>query len=104
LEGLDCPDWVVSPTYTLVEEYQVPLCKVYHLDLYRLGDPQEVEGMGIRDWQDGQSILLIEWPEQGFGKLPDPHWRVDISCPESGRVVFLDGPHTLATLEAYGSF
>tara|TARA_B100001971_G_C18201686_1_gene545018 strand:- start:854 stop:1309 length:456 start_codon:yes stop_codon:yes gene_type:complete len=103
LEGLDCPDWIVSPTYTLVEEYQVPLCKVYHLDLYRLGDPEEVEGMGIRDWQDGQSILLIEWPENGFGKLPHPQWRVQINCPKFGRAVLLEGPHTVDALEAFVS-
>ena len=79
------------------------LCKVYHLDLYRLDDPQEVEGMGIRDWQDGQSILLIEWPEKGFGRLPHPQWRVQISYLESGRAVLLEGPPTVGVLEAFVS-
>jgi tRNA threonylcarbamoyladenosine biosynthesis protein TsaE len=73
-----------SPTYTLIEPYDCGVRQVYHMDLYRLHDPQEVAALGIRDLLTQQAILLIEWPERGAGMLPDADLTISIHYGDGG--------------------
>ena len=70
---------VRSPTYTLIEPYEGASRHLYHLDLYRLTDPEEVEPLGIRDLLMASSVLLIEWPSRAKGALPRMDLTIDIA-------------------------
>ena len=87
LRGLGHRGPVRSPTYTLVETYELPAVRVHHLDLYRIADPDELEFLGIRDLLDGASLTLVEWPERGAGVLPAPDLVVRIAHRDRGRLL-----------------
>lgn len=89
LRGRGYPGTVKSPTYTLVEPYRLADEMVYHLDLYRLSDPEELEWLGLRDMLETRALLLVEWPARGAGCLPAADLRIVFEVRNAGRVVKL---------------
>ncbi|MER2603701.1 MAG: tRNA (adenosine(37)-N6)-threonylcarbamoyltransferase complex ATPase subunit type 1 TsaE [Candidatus Competibacter phosphatis] len=90
LRALGHPGTVKSPTFTLVEPYQLAGWRLFHWDLYRLADPEELEYLGLRDQIDGEAVLLIEWPEHGPGELPPADLEVTLGYAAEGRVCRLE--------------
>ena len=80
---------VKSPTYTLVEPYEisnvVSMFTLYHFDLYRFNDDEEWEEAGFRDYFNAQSVCLIEWPEKAENVLPTPDINIVFAIKNSGR-------------------
>lgn len=85
IHGLGHGGTVKSPTYTLVEPYQIGQWRLFHWDLYRLADPEELEFLGLRDQLDGEAVLLIEWPERGRGELPVADLEITLDYADEGR-------------------
>ncbi|NLO79996.1 MAG: tRNA (adenosine(37)-N6)-threonylcarbamoyltransferase complex ATPase subunit type 1 TsaE [Xanthomonadaceae bacterium] len=76
---------VRSPTYTLIEPYELAGRRLYHLDLYRLGSPEELEDIGLRDLLAEPATLLVEWPEKGQGVLPPADLELRLEPAGVGR-------------------
>jgi tRNA threonylcarbamoyladenosine biosynthesis protein TsaE len=76
-----------SPTYSLIEPYRLAGQDIYHCDLYRLRDPEELEDLGLRDLLAGSSILLVEWPERAGDRLREPDLRLHLEYTDAGRRV-----------------
>ena len=84
LRSLGVTGAIRSPTYTLIEPYEVPGRSVQHLDLYRLTDPSEVEALGLRDLLVDGTIVLIEWPEHGGAAIPEADLTLQLSYADGG--------------------
>lgn len=89
LRGLGFPGRVKSPTYTLLEPYELERCSVYHLDLYRLTSPEELEFLGARECLHSRAIWLVEWPDHGGDWLPAADLIVELQHSGEARLVRL---------------
>jgi tRNA threonylcarbamoyladenosine biosynthesis protein TsaE len=87
LRGLGYQGKVKSPTYTLVELYNLSKLDLYHFDFYRFNDPREWLDAGFRDYFDPRNVCLVEWPERVGDLLPVPDLRVSLSVEGKGRRV-----------------
>lgn len=103
LKGLGHQGPVKSPTYTLVEPYDLLGLEAYHFDLYRLSNPEELEYIGIRDYFTQGSLCLIEWAEMGYGFLPEADLIVSLTLIPEGREVIFEA-NTEKGRTAFGVF
>jgi len=107
LRGLGYQGRIKSPTYTLVETYELDECRIIHFDFYRIADRNELELIGIRDYFAGHAICLVEWPERAGNALPPPDLRLHFRYAEgSVHAVRLEGcslrgRHALDAIKQY---
>jgi tRNA threonylcarbamoyladenosine biosynthesis protein TsaE len=85
-------DDVTSPTFTLIHEYRGPRVILYHIDLYRIDTPRELDTLALDDLRNENSILLIEWGEKFPRLLRDRDVEISLEClGESGRRIRISG-------------
>jgi tRNA threonylcarbamoyladenosine biosynthesis protein TsaE len=93
LRALGVQGHIKSPSYTLLELYELPALTVVHLDLYRLQDPDELENLGLPDYHRPGFLWLVEWPEKAGGRLPSAEMGFVFTIAEQGhrieRIEFL---------------
>ncbi len=85
LRALGVDGAIKSPTYSLIESYPLDDLVIHHLDLYRIGDPGELEWLGLDELANGPSLVLVEWPERGQGALPPPDLILHLVYAGEGR-------------------
>lgn len=85
LTRLGVGERIKSPTYTLVEGYEFSGRPAWHLDLYRIADPAELEWLGLDALSDPAALVLVEWPERGIGALPAADIELRLDYAGDGR-------------------
>ena len=90
LHALGVEGAVRSPTYTLIEPYEIAGLEIFHLDLYRLGDPEELEFVGVRELDRHDILCFVEWPEKGRGFLPAADLQIHLRYQQNARSVQLE--------------
>jgi len=119
LKSLGVEGAIHSPSYSLVEEYEIELpaslefrqslsLYCYHFDFYRFAAPGEWEDAGFRDYFGGDALCLVEWPERSGVRLPAPDLRIFISGTEQARTVDMEaysarGETCLAAADSLGN-
>ena len=108
-EGVGARKFLGSPSFALVNEYaptesgaRVPL---FHLDLYRLGGPDDVLGIGLDDYLTREGVVAVEWPEPALPALPDDRLDMEIAYEGEGRRIELRprGPRARRLAEVAGA-
>ena len=85
LTALGVGERVKSPTYSLMEGYTARERPAWHLDLYRIADPGELEWLGLDALTDSNALVLVEWPERGAGALPAADLELCLDYAGDGR-------------------
>lgn len=89
LRSLGVQDAIKSPTFSLIEPYKIDHWHLYHVDLYRLSAPEELEYVGLTDYMTADSVCCIEWPERAERFLPVPDLTVKLTFLAEGRALEL---------------
>jgi tRNA threonylcarbamoyladenosine biosynthesis protein TsaE len=86
---------VTSPTFTIVHQYAAPRSPVYHVDLYRLGDPRDLTNLGWDEMLADEAVVLIEWPEHAGDRIPHVHVPISLQHlpDEADRRLLYAGGH-----------
>lgn len=82
---------VKSPTFTLVEPYELENAQVFHFDLYRLASPDELDYIGVDEYFEKKNLCLIEWPEKAEGFLPEHDLEISIDVSREKRNIHISG-------------
>ncbi|WP_448098604.1 tRNA (adenosine(37)-N6)-threonylcarbamoyltransferase complex ATPase subunit type 1 TsaE [Luteibacter yeojuensis] len=90
LRAMGVGERVKSPTYSLVEGYEIGDRRAFHLDLYRIADPGELEWLGLDSLAEPGAIVLVEWPERGAGALPPVDLELSFRHEGPGRAVRIE--------------
>ena len=85
LQALGAGERIKSPTYSLLERYRANEHDAFHLDLYRIAAPDELEYLGLDELRDPRAIVLVEWPERGIGALPKADLELALEHAGQGR-------------------
>jgi len=88
--GLGVTETVKSPSFVIITEYQGRL-PVYHIDLYRISSPKELDSLGLDSYLEGNGVCLIEWAERAEGLLPADSIRVRLRVERPGRTITIEG-------------
>jgi tRNA threonylcarbamoyladenosine biosynthesis protein TsaE len=81
-EGYGVREPVTSPTYALVHRYVAPASDVYHVDLYRLDNPEQLTNIGWDDLLSEHAVVIVEWPERAGARIPPDHLPIDLDYVE----------------------
>ena len=93
---------IKSPTYTLLEPYDVvfselsstkgerPGLKIAHLDLYRLQEPEELDYIGGRDLKENYHLIFVEWPQKAQGYISQPDINIQLNHMDTGRMIVIE--------------
>ena len=91
LRGLGHSGNVKSPTYTIVESYDLGEKSILHIDLYRIVDPSELEFIGLAEQISSADLVFIEWPRNGEGFVPSPDFTIEVQYKGDARLVTCSG-------------